>query len=566
MEPLVGGRMETVVRRPITDPGDRFRLALLLAVAVAVHGWLIGHTFVTARDGVGFARYAYLIGKPSKLPADPAAPNRPRTARDVFQQSQHPPGFPAAVFVTSQVVRLAYHPGGPHELQDQMLLAVQLTAAAGGVLLVLPTYWLGRKLFGKFAGFAAALLFQVLPVPAHVTADALTEGVYLLGLATTLLLGVRAVGKPSVGAFLQCGLAAGLTHLVRFEGVAAGAAVGLVLVGLVVARQWAAKPAAGWLAALVVGTAIPAAPYMALIGGVSNKPSVKNLWDRINGSPREQMLKSWQKAEAPARPGAALLATWIPPEVKGTERVAAAVGAVAKEGLKAIHYAPALWAAVGVVACLLRLRSDPRPAVLLVFGGLTVGILVMLGSREAGDDGGYVSERHTLPLAYLGCLFAAGGLEPAARWCQGVRGLRDLVAAVGGPRWAAVWVLAALVASGLPGALKPLHQHRVGHKYAGEFLAAHATAEDVIVDPFEWAQFYCGRTLDSIPPDPATPRLRWAVDEPPKHGEVSHTRIDRLKALHDIKADGRAVVAFQWPAEVPVGKADVVVYKLAVPK
>jgi hypothetical protein len=172
-----------------------------------------------------------------------------------------------------------------------------------------------------------------------------------------------------------------------------------------------------------------------------------------------------------------------------------------------------------------------------------------------------VWERHTLPLAYLGCLFAAGGLEPAARWCLGVRGLRGVVAAVGGPRWASVGVLAALVASALPGALKPLHEHRVGHKHAGEFLAANATDDDVIVDPFEWAQFYCGRTLRAIPPDPANPRLRWAVDEPSKK-EVSHTHLHRMDAMRNVKADGRAVVAYTWPENVPADKAEVVVYKL----
>ena len=555
MEPLVGGRMETVVRRPITDPGDRFRLALLLAVAVAVHGWLLAHTFVTARDGVGFARYALLIGKPSKLPA--AAPAQRSSVRDVFKQGEHPPGFPLAVYATSLAVRAAYHPGGPHELQDQMLLAVQATAAVGGVLLVLPTYWIGRKLFGKFAGFAAALLFQVLPVPAHVTSDALTEGVYLLGLATTLLFGVRAVGKPSVGAFLQCGLATAATYLVRLEGALAGAAVGLVVVGMVFAGRWAVKPALGWLTALVVGGLLPAAPYMVLIGGVTNKPTALNIWDRIIGNPRGEALKNWEKAEAPARPGPALFGAWLPPNSTGVDRVRHVALAVVKEGMKSIHFAPALWALVGLGWAATRVRAEPRQAVLIVFAGLNLGVLLLLGFKM-----NYLSERHTLPLVYVGCLFAAAGLEPAARWAEGVRGLRDVVAAVGGPRWASIWTLAAIIASALPGALKPLHEHRVGHKHAGAFLAANAADADAIIDPFEWAQFYSGRAVYSVPKDPEPPRLRWGVDEPSTKKEVTHNRLNRLETLENIKADGRTVVAYTWPENVPADKAEVVVYKL----
>ena len=61
-----------------------------------------------------------------------------------------------------------------------MLLATQVASSVAGVLLVIPMYLLGRMLFGRFAGFAGAALFQLLPVPAHVTADGLTEALYLL--------------------------------------------------------------------------------------------------------------------------------------------------------------------------------------------------------------------------------------------------------------------------------------------------------------------------------------------------------------------------------------------------
>ena len=381
-------------------------------------------------------------------------------------------------------------------------------------------------------------------MPAHITSDGLTEGVYLLGLATALLLGVRAIGRPSVGAFLQCGLATGVTYLVRPEGAFVGVACGSVAVALAAARKWSRRSTAGWLTALAVGGLLPAAPYMVLIGGITNKPSVNRVWERII-NPRQQLMESVGKADAPpAVAGTALFATWLPADSTGVVRVAHVVQSIAKESLKSIHFAPALWAVCGLVVVFHRLRSDPRLWVLVIFVGLNLSVLMLLGYKV-----GYVSERHTLPLVYVGCLLAAGGLEPAGRWCLNVRALREVVAGLGGPRWAATWVLAALVASALPGALKPLHEHRIGHKHAGEFLAANATAADVIVDPYEWARFYCGRAVQTIPPHPSPFRYRWAVDEPSK-GEVSHTVLTAdYEDMHKIKADGRSVVAYTWRGE-----------------
>src|SRR5690349_18183319 len=137
----IGGRLEAVAPRRVTDTADRVRLLALLGVAVAVHAWVLTHTRVTARDSIGFARIALQFENP-KAALGPGA-----DVVAVLMQSQHPPGYPLAVLAASWPVRAAYHA----DLPDQMLLSAQVASCVAAVLLVFPTYWLGRMLFGKFA-------------------------------------------------------------------------------------------------------------------------------------------------------------------------------------------------------------------------------------------------------------------------------------------------------------------------------------------------------------------------------------------------------------------------------
>src|SRR4051812_20384519 len=60
----IGGRLEAVAPRRVTDAADRVRLVALAAVAVAVHAWVLAHTTVTARDSIGFARTALQFQDP----------------------------------------------------------------------------------------------------------------------------------------------------------------------------------------------------------------------------------------------------------------------------------------------------------------------------------------------------------------------------------------------------------------------------------------------------------------------------------------------------------------------
>src|SRR5262249_31804118 len=146
-------------------------------------------------------------------------------------------------------------------------------------------------------------------VPARVTSDGLAEATYLLAGCTALALGVRAVRRPGTGVFLSCGLVVGLTYLVRPEGLMVAGAVGLVVGWLGLLRRWPRDLALGRLAALGVGVALVAAPYMIFIGKITNKPTGSEILAPIQG-PRGMLRTGEPGHGAVARVGGPVFGAW----------------------------------------------------------------------------------------------------------------------------------------------------------------------------------------------------------------------------------------------------------------
>jgi hypothetical protein len=338
-------------------------------------------------------------------------------------------------------------------------------------------------------------------------------------------------------------MVSGAAYLVRPEGAVAGLATACVA-GVLGFRRWPRALTAGRLTALAVGFCVLAVPYMTVIGRVTNKPAGMNILEKFNL--REQVTK--EGAAAP-RPGdtPVLFAAWYEPEADVSKPLWVAKTLV-KETLKAGFYVPAALAVFGLVLVRKRFGPEPWLAVPLAFAVLTGGVLVVLGLKS-----NYLSERHTLSIVYVGCFFAAVGIAEVGTLVKRLPVLGDIV----GERAAAGFVLAVLVAACIPATLKPLHENRVGHVHIGRYLAREGVLHDsdALIDPFDWAAFYSGRTLQAIPPDPGEPRVRWAVLELDKAGnpEVPHSVTPRHSAAMDVfrDRDNPAEVAYRWPETGP---------------
>jgi hypothetical protein len=456
--------------------GDLPWLALLVLLTLGLRCWQVATTEVVSRDSLGFIRIAWQLGH------DPWP--------EVVRTSPHHPGYPASILLASWPVR-AFHPG---TVAESMQFSAQLAAALASILLVFPTYFLGKELLGRRVGFWGALLLQCLPDSGRLMGDGLSEPLFLFFAVSGLYLGFRALRTGSVPSFALCGFATGLAYLTRPEGALVGVATGLVLLGMQAVRAWR-LPWKRWLKgglALSASALILAGPFMAHIGGPTTKLSGKKLLetsradtapDRRAGPDIANYKLKIEKCKLNRRAGGArprspvLWAMWwygVPPGER-TWWALYALGRVLVEAFFVFAWVPAL---LGLWWFRDRFR---QPGTWMLF---LVGTLLALMLYAVARQMGYVSPRHTMLIVVCGCYWAVAGVavlaDRLARW----RGRAH--------RWA-VGLLLVCVLAPLPRTLEPLHGNRVGYRQAGQWLAENVRPWDIIVDPYCWSRYYAGR-------------------------------------------------------------------------
>jgi hypothetical protein len=136
-----------------------------------------------------------------------------------------------------------------------------------------------------------------------------------------------------------------------------------------------------------------------------------------------------------------------------------------------------------------------------------------------------VSERHLMPVMTVGAVFAVGGLPELFRLFARLPSVGRVFAW----KWWPTAVCVLLAASCVPPLLATrLHEDRLGHKEAGKYLAAEIDrlpkeeqTQVVVLDHYQWCQYFSGRATYFIPPDPpeAEQRVRFVVLELDKDGK-----------------------------------------------
>jgi hypothetical protein len=545
---------------------------MLLLLSAGIRVWHIRHTEVTARDGVGFIRYAWQLQ------------HEPWTT--VLRGNPHPPLYPLAILGVSIPLRQLVNDDASRAMQ----LSAQVASALAGVLLVIPMYYLGKELFNRSVGFWSAAIFQCLPASSRVLSDALAEGLWLLLAAFALLVALRAFRDRSVIGFAFCGALSGLAYLARPEGLLLAAATGLVLFGVQLVPHWRRSWSSTIKCAAVLSlvTLAIASPYALVIGHVTNKTTGIEILQTTSASAVSSQQVS---CSLPPCGGGLGLGWGVTPNSYGAKaggplmrsvigvfwfdakksaqwrRIFWSLKSLAGEIIKGCGYFAWLAVLIGLYWC--RRPFSEEPGAWVIFALCALNTLVLW---RVAYVAGYVAERHALPMVMCGLFwavaatFAIGSWLPAALsrvhdWLrlQHISRPAQLLLALAQSAWLPVVLLLTQVGVALPRNLEPLHANRAGFHAAGLWLANHSEPHDVIVDPFAWVEYYAGHALQEPRPQEAgagVPRRQFVV----LGGSGNeHARLPLMPTAESLASRGTLV--YRWPTASTQRKAEeVLVY------
>lgn len=516
----------------------------LLACAALLHGWMVAHTEVMARDGIGYIRYACKF--------------EGSTWREVVGSMEQHPGYPAYLLLMSYPVR--YFLG---TTPDSMVLSAQLANALAAVLLVIPMYYLGREFFGQREAFGAALLFHVLPVSLEVTSDGLSEGFYLLMAVSSLCLTARALRTRSLWRLGLAGFLGGLAYLTRPEGALVVLAAAATLLGIqwqLPEWRWPWRKVALGLTCLGLASLLSASPYLAVTGSFTKKPTARKM---LGDKPQKQK-ESTHLPPVPQATGftrspvlAQILGVWwtVPEGSNGRPPLVWCVRAMLTETARSLQFIFAIPVLIGFFLCRPWLRL-PQAWLLVTTCSLNALILVWLAWTM-----GYVSERHTLLISACCMLPATLALQRMAEWLLS----RFTWPPLRSPRvgWF-LWL--ALIGLLLPTSLRPLHANRAGHRAAGHWLAEHARPCDKVVDPFCWAHYFSGQVLlegQKPDPPPGSPRIHYVIVEQSRN---PHVRLKELPGAIEMANQGTCVYRWEPTGNLKKQAEVVEIYSVILPE
>ncbi len=450
----------------------RLLLALVM-LAVASHVFAIKRTLLPAQDGLKFLRTAHHF--------------QDQPWGDVVRGSDQHPLYPALVALVEPLVgALLGH--GP----DTWRIAAQAVASFFSVLLLVPLYFLTRSLFDRRVGVVAVLIYILLPLPAAVGHDTLSDSVALCAAITALALGERSLRSEDWWAPAACGVVAGLGYMARPEVLIVPFAV---LITSASRWKWstAIPRVVPRFSALAVSFLVMVGSYALVKGEVSEKLALRK------GAAMRPSAVSTRKVEQ-WLPNGLKDSRWdFSPKEESEEPEAANLGATTcwllfhwAEGLCGVFAFFGLWgvARAGYIRQVCR-EEEATTSDQVELGPRLVAIYLLLFSlvliRHALRMG-YLSDRHTLTLVAASIPWAAAGTYICARRLAEKRQWNQRTARMLG----GLALLALLIAGGYL-QTKTSHASRWGHWAAGRWLRENAGSSDAVLDTRGWAAFVSGK-------------------------------------------------------------------------
>jgi 4-amino-4-deoxy-L-arabinose transferase-like glycosyltransferase len=501
-----------------------FRVAVLMAGAAALFGWMNSHAEVTFADGLRYIHQAEKIEQGAWGEA-------------LIKGVDHPL-HPMALAAMHGVI------GGEGPASWQR--AAQVVAVLGSVLLVIPLYLIALEVYGTTAAWLAPLLFLANPLMGFVTVNVLSETTFALFWAWGLWAAVRFLRE---GRFVWLPLTIGfgaLAYLTRPEGVLLLAA--LVATLLVLPLHWATRiywPR--WWAAvgfLVIGPALLVGPYVAAKGGIGTKPSIA----RFLGTEKKSAATAIER-ERPLPADQSTYDTYR----QATQRM-----------LKVIRAAVTMTLLPVALLGLVMTRPWSARARVWLFSGIILGASAF-GLVRLHATGGYCTIRHGLIPGMLLTLAAANGVA----WLMKAIVIPGRWLGQGGERFRpgpAVWAtaLGGLVVFPHMSTMTPYGSSFAAYRQAGDWIArTKARDHGKVFDMTDWSLFFSGQPgfrYSEVYWASVDPTTRWVVvRDAHLNGHWHYAR-----TLNEM-IEGQAPVA-AFPEHPDPSQVQVLIYDRRAPK
>ncbi len=434
-------------------------IAILLATAMIIGVYLVGTTVVVSGDSVIYVRYTQvLLEKPA----------------DTLRRIPIHPGYPVLVLATERLLDIL---GFGRSFQNTVL-AAQIASLLAWFAAIILLYIFGAMIVGPSMSFWAVLILIFLPYPTRYACDALADWPHMAFLAGGLVLLTAAVTSSKCRLFPFVGMISGIGYLIRPEcgQLVLYSAAWLILGFLRPTGSLTRCKAVLSLALVLAGFACTAGPFMAYTGYLFPEH-----W--IGRIPR--ILFAADSNTSCINTAPACFAAALP------TRVIYGLQSLFKnlcETLMYVFIAPLL---IGMHSRIHR-KSEPAEApekfIIIIFITLNAAMLVALYSYS-----GYLSRRHSLPLASVLLFYVPLGLRILGSWLstrfpQSFRG----TPADRPRKWFLLLIIIALAVCA-PKLLRPLHADKKHVREAAEWLNVNTEPGDRVDGPDVRIAFYAQR-------------------------------------------------------------------------
>jgi len=447
---------------PLTKKQDLIHIAILLLIALGTGIYLIAATVVITKDG------AWYIEQAKTFSSNP---------QNVIKRQ--PFGFPLLIFITYKLVTLFSNSSSLFT----WIYSAQSVTLLCRLLSLIPLYFIGKLLVGGKRSFQAILILIILPYPAQFVSEVLREWPHILFLASGFLFLLWGAKKGKWWLFGVTGFVAGLGHVIRPE------CTQLIIYGAlwICIRLFSPKPGMSRprllcaLSVLIIGFAIPAAPYMTARGQFL--PAKLKALFRVNNEEFSMKNEEFSTLNSQFSILNSQSASGMPGKI--AKAIGELIGAMSENLM--YYFFPALLVGIYFLFRKRPAATEPELFFISAFAGFNILMLVALHYLW-----GYISRRHCLPLVVFTIFYVPIGLQVLADWLANRLSKSRPASGKDCRRWFFILLIIGIVIC-LPKLLSRPGSDKPGFRAAATWLKQNTAPDDLIAVPDRRITFYAER-------------------------------------------------------------------------